>query len=88
MVDIMAQVNIRIDDSLKQKADSLFDELGLNMTTAVNIFVRQAVRQGRIPFDITINTDPFFSSSNMKVLLQSIEDADAGELTEHELIEV
>ena len=84
----MAQVNIRIDDSLKQKADSLFDELGLNMTTAVNIFVRQAVRQGRIPFDITVNTDPFYSSSNMKILLQSIADADAGKLTEHELIEV
>ena len=84
----MAQVNIRIDDNLKQRADSLFDELGLNMTTAVNIFVRQAVRQGSIPFEITINTDPFYSVSNMKILLQSIADADAGKLTEHELIEV
>jgi len=84
----MAQVNIRIDDNLKQKADSLFDELGLNMTTAVNIFVRQAVRQGSIPFEITIHADPFYSASNMKILLQSIADADAGKLTEHELIEV
>jgi len=84
----MAQVNIRIEDSLKEKADYLFDELGLNMTTAVNIFVRQAVRQGCIPFDITINTDPFYSVSNMNVLKQSIADADAGKLTEHDLIEV
>jgi len=87
-VDIMAQVNIRIDENLKQEADSLFNELGLNMTTAVNIFIRQAVRQGRIPFEITINTDPFYSARNMKILLQSIADADAGKLTEHELIEV
>ena len=84
----MAQVNIRMDHNIKEKADFLFDELGLNMTTAVNIFVRQAVRQGRIPFDITINTDPFYSASNMKVLQQSMADADAGKLTEHELIEV
>ena len=83
----MAQVNIRIDDNLKEKADILFDELGLNMTTAFNIFVRQVVRQGGIPFDITVNTDPFFSTSNMKVLRQSIKEADEGKLTEHELIE-
>ena len=83
----MAQVNIRLDDGLKEKADLLLEELGLNMTTAVNIFVRQVVRQGGIPFDITVNTDPFYSASNMKVLRQSIADADAGKLTEHELIE-
>ena len=83
----MAQVNIRLDDGLKETADLLFEELGLNMTTAVNVFVRQTVRQGGIPFDITVNTDPFYSASNMKVLRQSIADANAGRLTEHELIE-
>jgi len=84
----MTQVNIRLDDELKEKADNLFAELGLNMTTAVNIFIRQVVRQGGIPFDININADPFYSAGNMKVLRQSIADADAGKLTEHELIEV
>ena len=83
----MAQVNIRIDDGLKEKADFLFEELGLNMTTAINIFVRQVVRQGRIPFDITTHTDPFYGDSNMRILRQSIADADAGKLTEHDLIE-
>ena len=84
----MAQVNIRLDDGLKERADFLFGELGLNMTTAVNMFIRQVIRQGGIPFDITVNTDPFYSASNMKVVRQSIADADAGKLTEHELIEV
>ena len=84
----MAQVNIRIDDSLKEKADSLFDELGLTMTTAITIFVKQAVRQGRIPFDITIHTDPFYSDSNMRVLRKSIAEAETGKLTEHDLIEI
>ena len=82
----MAQVNIRIDDDLKEKADKLFDELGLNMTTAFTMFVKAAVRQRGIPFDVSI--DPFYSEKNMKVLRESIRDADAGKLTEHELIEV
>ena len=83
----MAQVNIRLDDGLKEKADVLFAELGLNMTTAFNIFVRQVVRQGGIPFEITVNTDPFYNTENMKVLRQSINEANEGKLTAHELIE-
>lgn len=74
----MAQVNIRIDDDIKEKADHLFNELGMNMSTAFNVFVRQAVRQGGIPFEITTRPDPFYSESNMKVLKQSIADMDAG----------
>ena len=74
----MAQVNIRIDDDLKERADKLFNELGLNMTTAFNIFVRQTVRQGGIPFEITTNVDPFYSTSNMNVLRKSIKEADEG----------
>ncbi len=76
----MAQVNIRIDDGLKEKADKLFDELGLNMTTAFNIFVRQSVRQGGIPFEITTKIDPFYSESNMNVLRKSIKEAEEGKI--------
>lgn len=46
-------VTIRMDDELKAQADELFDDLGMSFTTAVNIFVRQAVREGRIPFEIS-----------------------------------
>jgi DNA-damage-inducible protein J len=74
----MAQVNIRIDDDLKNRADALFEELGLNMTTAFNMFVRQTVRQGGIPFEITTKADAFYSESNMRVLRASIADMDAG----------
>ena len=48
-------VSIRMDADLKTQADALFGELGMNMSTAFNIFVRQAVREGRIPFEITLN---------------------------------
>ena len=81
----MAQVNIRIDDDLKERADLLFEELGINMTTAFTIFIKASVRQRGIPFEL--NLDPFYSEKNMRVLKESIRDADAGKLTEHELIE-
>ena len=48
-------VSIRMDADLKAQADALFGELGMNMSTAFNIFVRQAVREGRIPFEISVN---------------------------------
>ena len=52
----VSNVSFRIDSELKTQADQLFAQLGMNMTTAFNIFLRQAVREGCIPFDITLNT--------------------------------
>ncbi len=46
-------VTIRIDEELKEEADTLFEDLGMSFTTAVNVFVKQAVREARIPFEIT-----------------------------------
>lgn len=53
----MAQtnINIRMDENLKQQFDHLCNELGLNMTTAFNIFAKTMVRQQKIPFEISLN---------------------------------
>ena len=50
----MATVNmsIRMDTELKKQADAMLADMGLNMTTAMNMFLRQVVRQGKIPFEI------------------------------------
>lgn len=80
-------ISIRMDKDLKEQAEKLYTELGMNLTTAFNIFVRQSVRQGGIPFEVTTKTDPFYSESNMKVLRQSIQEANEGKLTTHDLIE-
>lgn len=50
----MATVNmsIRIDTELKKQAEVVFSDMGLNMTTTINMFLRQVIRQGRIPFEI------------------------------------
>ncbi|GHU85109.1 DNA-damage-inducible protein J [Clostridia bacterium] len=48
-------LSIRIDKELKKQAEVLFSELGLTLTAAFIIFTRQAVRQGAIPFKISLN---------------------------------
>lgn len=48
-------VTLRVDEDLKKQADTLFSELGLNLTTAFNIFLRQSVREQQIPFQVSKN---------------------------------
>ena len=45
-------ISIRMDTELKKQAETMLADMGLNMTTAMNLFLRQVVRQGRIPFEI------------------------------------
>ena len=52
---IMAQVNIRVDDNVKARAESACLEMGLNMTTAINIFLVKLGNERRIPFEVSAN---------------------------------
>lgn len=72
----MSQINVRVDDNLKAQVENIFEELGLNVSTAVNIFFKQVAREGGIPFDLKL--DPFYSESNMKALARSIEQLEKG----------
>lgn len=47
-------LNIRTDKDIKDQAEAIFNELGLNMTTAVNIFLRTAIREHGIPFELKL----------------------------------
>lgn len=55
MAGTSANINIRMDPELKAQADALFGELGMSLSTAFNIFVRQSLREGGIPFEISLN---------------------------------
>ena len=46
-------VTLRVDEDLKKQADMLFSDLGLSLSTAFNIFLRQSVREQKIPFQIS-----------------------------------
>ena len=48
-------LNIRTDRDVKEKAEKIFNELGLNMTSAVNIFLRTAIRERGIPFELKLD---------------------------------
>lgn len=48
-------LNIRTDKDVKEKAEKIFNELGLNMTSAVNIFLRTAIRERGIPFELKLD---------------------------------
>lgn len=48
-------LNIRTDKAIKDQAEAIFNELGLNMTTAVNMFLRTAIRENGIPFDLRLD---------------------------------
>ncbi len=45
-------LNVRVDENLKKNAEELLNELGMNMSTAINVFLRQLVRVHGIPFEI------------------------------------
>ena len=47
-------LNIRTDKDIKDQAEEIFNELGLNMTTAVNMFLRTAIRERGIPFELKL----------------------------------
>ena len=50
-------LSIRIDRGLKDEADHIFNKMGMSITTAITIFIRQAVRQKKIPFEIALDAD-------------------------------
>lgn len=84
----MAQISFRVDDEIKKKAERTFDDIGISMSAAINIYLKTVVRENRIPFELS--ADPFYSDENMSRLRESIRQARDGEkkLTEHEIIEV
>ncbi len=50
--------NISLDEDLKKEAQALFAEFGLDLTTAITVFLKQSVREGRIPFSIRKVREP------------------------------
>ena len=82
-------LQIRVDSDLRKEADKLFANAGLDMSSAVRLFLRQSVIRRRLPFEVVSeNPDPFWSEVNQRVLRESIKSIERGEGQRHELIEV
>jgi len=78
----MAQttLNVRMDENIKKEFDIFCSRVGLNTSVAVNMFARAVLRERKIPFEITDETDPFYNQSNMRALKKSIAQANNGEV--------
>ena len=47
--------SVRMDSDIKKQCESLYNELGINLTTAINVFLRQSLRVGGFPFDVRLD---------------------------------
>jgi DNA-damage-inducible protein J len=81
----VTNLNIKIDRDLKAQADKLFSDMGMNLTTAVNVFVRQAVLEKAIPFRIyrgarssTIAANPAQRQAAMQEIGDMLAGVDSG----------
>lgn len=81
-----AMVNFRMDEDLKKNMEKVCKEMGLSMTSAFTIFATKVSREGRIPFEISV--DPFYDRKNIYELEKRIKDIKEGkaQFQEHELI--
>ncbi len=66
----MANVQVKIDDALRDNAQAVAASMGLDLASAVRVFLTQMVRENGMPFKPT--GDPFFSKRNMAALEKSI----------------
>lgn len=80
-------ISFRIEEDLKREADEVLKDIGLNMSAALTMFLQQVVNKRSIPF-IPEASDSFYSRENMAVLENRIKEYEAGQLEQHDLIEV
>jgi DNA-damage-inducible protein J len=85
----MAQTtfSVRMDTEVKQQFDVFCSDVGMNASTAFNMFARAVLRERRLPFDVTTETDSFYSESNLAHLRRGVTALNAGRGVDHDLIE-
>jgi len=82
----IANLQIRVDEDLRAQAQQVAGALGMDLTTAVRVFLKQMVCEKALPFRPAM--DPFYSASNMDALKKSIAQRDAGQVVSKTLAEL
>lgn len=77
----MVNVNIRMDNELKEQFADFCDNIGLSMSSLFNVFAKKVVKEKRVPFDLAYNEDPFYSESNQKALDEATKQYHGGQIT-------
>lgn len=76
----MTTITLRLDDAMKNELDEMVNEMGMNLTTFFMVYAKRALRDRKIPFDISAPIDPFYSESNMARLAHSVSQASSGKV--------
>lgn len=79
--------SIRMDEDVKKQFDAFCASVGMNASTAFNLFARTVIRERRIPFEIT-DENPFYSKENWQHLVAAAKRMEKTGGTIHDLIEV
>lgn len=80
--------SVRMDTEIKKQFDEFCAQVGMNTTTAFNMFARAVLREKRLPFDVTTISDPFYNESNLAHLRRGVNALNSGKGVEHDIIEV
>lgn len=79
----MAQISLRIEDDVKKKAEQACADIGMSLSTAINIYLKKLGRERRIPFEVS--ADPFYSQENMDRIRASVAQMEVTGGTVHEV---
>lgn len=79
-------ITVRIDESVKQQAEDMLNEIGLNMTTYINSSLRALVREKKVPFELT--TKQQANAEYLAKLDESIAQAERGEVVKYTMDEL
>lgn len=78
------RVTIRVEKELKERAESLFDRLGMNMSTALNVFLRKAVDEEAIPFPVSLKNTVYGIGYTSDDITDAFETAVHNEIEENQ----
>ena len=70
-------LNIRVDENLKRRAEGIYNELGMTLTTAMNLFLRSSVRYGGIPLELRLEQDTRTIEEMKTDILRKVAEAEA-----------
>ena len=76
----LASINVRVAPEEKLRFEDFCNKIGMSMSTAINVFIKAALREKKIPFELAAEPDPFYSEENMKRLERSIKQLEDGQV--------
>lgn len=85
----MTTISAKIDSNDKSSFERICESMGINISSAINAFVKATIRENGMPFALKASEDPYvYSEENMKYLIESINQIESGKGHIHELKEI